>query len=406
MKTINVKHWTSDKDIKILFSILKQKNEESRFIGGCVRDLLIKKKDADIDMATTIVPNKVLELLKKNNIKTLTSGISHGTVIALINKRKFEITTLRKDIKTDGRHAVVEFTKDWIIDSKRRDFTINAISCDFKGNLYDYHNGIGDLKKGKINFIGDTKKRIKEDYLRILRFFRFYAYYGKQNLNRIDLQFCKDYSFLLKKLSSERIYLEFKKILESDYSYKTLNLMKKNNILKYIIFSNVDLSKIENLEKIDKNKKYVNFHLKFSSILSDNTKSLNKTVKFLKLPNIEVKKINKIFLYKKNFVLGKTKKNILKSLYLLGKDLFIDLVILECIKKRRNNASLKKYLNTIDLVKKLRLPKFPIEGKDVLNSGVIPGPLVGKILQQVEKWWIENEFKPNKKECINKIKNL
>ena len=182
--------------------------------------------------------------------------------------------------------------------------------------------------------------------------------------------------------------------------------MKKNNILKYIIFFNVDLSKIENLEKIDKNKKYVNFHLKFSSILSDNTKSLNKTVKFLKLPNIEVKKINKIFLYKKNFVLGKTKKNILKSLYLLGKDLFIDLVILECIKKRRNNASLKKYLNTIDLVKKLRLPKFPIEGKDVLNSGVIPGPLVGKILQQVEKWWIENEFKPNKKECINKIKNL
>ena len=162
MKTINVKHWTSDKDIKILFSILKQKNEESRFIGGCVRDLLIKKKDADIDMATTIVPNKVLELLKKNNIKTLTSGISHGTVIALINKRKFEITTLRKDIKTDGRHAVVEFTKDWIIDSKRRDFTINAISCDFKGNLYDYHNGIGDLKKGKINFIGDTKKELKK----------------------------------------------------------------------------------------------------------------------------------------------------------------------------------------------------------------------------------------------------
>ena len=211
------------------------------------------------------------------------------------------------------------------------------------------------------------------------------------------MQFCKDYSFLLKKLSSERIYLEFKKILESDYSYKTLNLMKKNNILKYIIFSNVDLSKIENLEKIDKNKKYVNFHLKFSSILSDNTKSLNKTVKFLRLPNIEVKKINKIFLYKKNFVLGKTKKNILKSLYLLGKDLFIDLVILECIKKRRNNASLKKYLNTIDLVKKLRLPKFPIEGKDVLNSGVTQGPLVGKILQQVEKWWIENEFKPNYK---------
>ena len=195
MKTINIRHWKGDKDTQRVFSILKQEKEEVRFIGGCVRDLIIKKTDSDIDLATTIRPKKVLKILKKNKIKTLSAGLSHGTVIALINKKKFEITTLRKDIKTDGRHAVVEYTKDWVIDSKRRDFTINAISCDFNGVLYDYHNGINDLKKGKIIFIGDTKKRINEDYLRILRFFRFYAYYGKTNLNKKDLTICKNFSF-------------------------------------------------------------------------------------------------------------------------------------------------------------------------------------------------------------------
>ena len=119
---------------------------------------------------------------------------SSTILIAFINKKKFEITTLRKDIKTDGRHAVVEFTKNWVEDSKRRDFTINAISCDFNGKLYDYHNGIRDLKNGKINFIGNTKKRIQEDYLRILRFFRFYTYYGKNNLSNTDLIICNYYS--------------------------------------------------------------------------------------------------------------------------------------------------------------------------------------------------------------------
>ena len=406
MKTINIKHWTSDKDIKFLFSILKKEKEEVRFIGGCVRDLIIKKRDSDIDLATTIVPIQVLKILKKSKIKTLVSGISHGTVIAFINKKKFEITTLRKDIKTDGRHAIVKYTGDWVVDSQRRDFTINAISCDFKGGLYDYHNGIDDLKKGKINFIGDTTKRIKEDYLRILRFFRFYAYYGKNNLKKTDLKICKDCSPFLRKLSAERIYSEFKKILESDYSYRALNLMKKNNILQHIVFGKVDLKKIENLEKFHINKKFINFYLKLCALLPENIGSLNKTIKFLKLSNITIKKISKIFFHKKKFVLGKTKRDILKSAYIFGKDLFIDLAILDYTKHKKNSVNLKKYIKAINLVKKLTLPKFPIEGKDVLNSSIKPGPLVGKILQQVEKWWIENDFKPNKKECITKIKKF
>ena len=406
MKTINIRHWKGDKDTQRVFSILKQEKEEVRFIGGCVRDLIIKKTDSDIDLATTIRPKKVLKILKKNKIKTLSTGLSHGTVIALINKKKFEITTLRKDIKTDGRHAVVEYTKDWVIDSKRRDFTINAISCDFNGVLYDYHNGINDLKKGKIIFIGDTKKRINEDYLRILRFFRFYAYYGKTNLNKKDLTICKNFSFFLRKLSAERIYLEFKKILESDYPYQILKLMKKNNILKNIIFGKLNLERIKNLKKFNKKKKFLDFYLKLSAILPENIDSLKKNIKFLKLPNEEADKINKLFLNKKKFRLKTTKNDILKSTYVLGKNLFIDLVIFDCIKRKRNNKSLKEYMYAINLAKRAKLPKFPIRGKDVLNLGIQSGPYVGKILQKIEKWWMKNDFKPNKKECITKIKSL
>ena len=406
MKKLNIKHWTSDKDIRFLFSILKKKEEEIRFIGGCVRDLIIQKKDSDIDLATTIKPNEVLGILKRKKIKTVIAGISHGTVIAFINKKKFEITTLRKDIKTDGRHAVVEFTKNWVEDSKRRDFTINAISCDFNGKLYDYHNGIRDLKNGKINFIGNTKKRIQEDYLRILRFFRFYTYYGKNNLSNTDLIICKNYSSCLKKLSVERIYAEFKKILEHNSSYKALNLMKKNNILKCIIFGNPDLKKIEKLEKFDKNKTYVTFLLKLSAILLENKNAFMKTINFLKLPNNEIKKMKKIFFMNKTFRLFNEKKDILKSVYIFGKDLFIDLVLIDYIKQKTNFGSTKKYIKAISLVKKVTLPKFPLAGKDVLDTGIKSGPLVGDILKKVEKWWIENEFKPKKKECINKIKSL
>ena len=165
------------------------------------------------------------------------SGISHGTVIAIINKKKIEITTLRKDIKTDGRHAKVKFTKDWFIDSNRRDFTVNAMSCDFNGNLYDYHNGLKDLKEGRIKFIGDSKKRIKEDFLRILRYFRFYAYYGKNNIEKNQINTFKNLSSNLKKLSSERLYYEFEKILLSNNAYKVIKLMQNSGVLKYIIFN-------------------------------------------------------------------------------------------------------------------------------------------------------------------------
>ena len=403
MKKINIKHWKSNKNICKIFKILKKNNEELRFIGGCVRDLIINKTDSDIDLATTLNPNEVVKLLNQNKIKTITSGIDHGTVIAILNRKKIEITTLREDIKTDGRHAEVSFTKDWIIDSKRRDFTINAISCDWNGQLYDYHNGIADLKKGRLKFIGDPKKRIEEDHLRLLRYFRFYSYYGKEDLNKKDLLICKKFAPYLKKLSAERIYSEFKKILLAPNSHKVLEFMKKNKILKQIVLGDVNLKQLKKIEKINNDKNFLNFTNKFFLILPNNLSKFKKTAVFLKLPKNETNAIEKIFKNNNSYKLSHKKKDLIKSCYIFGKDLLSDLIIINCSKKYMNKKNLNKYLKTIDSLKKIKVPVFTVVGKDILDLGVKTGPEVGKLLTKAENWWINSDFKISKKECMKKI---
>ena len=404
MNSLNIKKWKSNKNIKFLFKIFKKNNEETRFIGGCVRDLIIKKKESyDVDLATTLKPNEIIGILKKKKIKVIKSGFSHGTIIAILNKEKFEITTLRKDIKTDGRHAKVKFTKDWFVDSNRRDFTINAMSCDFNGNLYDYHNGLKDLKEGRIKFIGDSKKRIKEDFLRILRYFRIYSYYGKRNIDNDQINIFKKLSPNLKKLSSERIYSEFKQILLSKNSYETLKLMDNLKVLKYIIFNSNHLEKIKFLNKLNKINNLIDFSTKLVILL--NQKNISKVSKNLKLSKIEDNKIKKIAYLSKDFNFNDFKKNIIKYIYYHGQEICVSLVIYN-FAEFPINSKVKTYSRIISLIKKSKVPKLPILGRDIINLGIKPGPKIGKILRLIENWWITNNFKPSRKKCLEKLKRF
>ena len=203
------------KEARIIFTILNEINKENnvRFVGGCVRKSISGESIDDIDLATLLKPDEVKEKLSKNNIKVIDTGISHGTVTAIINEKKFEITTLRKDISTDGRHAEVKFTSNWEEDAARRDFTINAIYADIEGRIFDPLNGLSDLKNGIIKFIGEPDERIQEDYLRILRYFRFFAQYSKIDHDQNVISSIKKYVNGLNKISNERIFDELKKIL-------------------------------------------------------------------------------------------------------------------------------------------------------------------------------------------------
>ena len=404
MNSLNIKKWKSNKNVNRLFKIFKRNEEETRFIGGCVRDLIIKKKESyDVDLATTLKPNDIIRILKKNKIKIIKTGLSHGTVIAILNKEKFEITTLRKDIKTDGRHAKVKFTKDWFVDSNRRDFTINAMSCDFNGNLYDYHNGLKDLKEGRIKFIGDSKKRIKEDFLRILRYFRIYSYYGKRNIDNDQINIFKKLSPNLKKLSSERIYSEFKQILLSKNSYETLKLMDNLKVLKYIIFNSNHLEKIKFLNKLNKINNLIDFSTKLVILL--NQKNISKVSKNLKLSKIEDNKIKKIAYLSKDFNFNDFKKNIIKYIYYHGQEICVSLVIYN-FAEFPINSKVKTYSRIISLIKKSKVPKLPILGRDIINLGIKPGPKVGKRLRLIENWWVTNNFKPSRKKCLEKLKKF
>ena len=400
---IDIKKWQRNKDIKLIFNLLKKKNEETSFIGGCLRNLLLNKDTDDIDIATSIEPRIVLGILKKRKIKTVITGISHGTIIAIINNKKIEVTTLRKDIKTDGRYAKVKFTKDWVVDSNRRDLTINALSCNFKGELFDYHNGLDDLKKGNIQFIGDTEKRIKEDYLRILRYFRFYGLYGRKKINEKDIKIFKKFSANLKKLSSERIYSEFKKILLSKNLYEVLVLLKKSKLLKYIIFEHNDLKRIKNLEKISKSSNSIDFSTLLSLIIKE--KNLLKVFNNLKLSNSEKEKIKNIINYQKKINIKEIESNLLKFIHKYGNDLCFSLLIYDFVKSP-NNSKKKKYLKFFSFIKNNEVPKLPVFGKDVINMGVKSGPIIGKILKSVEDWWINNKAKPNRQQCLKKLKEL
>ena len=404
MRSLNIQKWKSKKNIRFLFKIFKKDSEETRFIGGCVRDLILKKKESyDIDLATTLKPNEVIGILSKKKIKIVKTGFSHGTVIAILNKEKFEITTLRKDIKTDGRYAKVQFTEDWIIDSNRRDFTINAMSCDFNGNLYDYHNGLEDLKNERIKFIGNPEERIKEDYLRILRYFRFYAYYGRNNIEKSQINIFKKLSSNLKKLSSERLYSEFKQILLSDNSYEVIKMMENCGVLKYIIFNNNNLEKMKSINKLKKINHLIDFSNRLAILL--NEKNISKVSKNLKLSKIENIKIKKIIQLHKKFNLKDFEKNKIKYLFYYGHEICGGLLIYN-FAKLSINSQVKTYLRIISSIKSLKVPKLPIFGKDIIKLGIKPGPNVGKILKLIENWWIANNFNPSRKKCLEKLKEF
>ncbi len=257
------KNLKKETEVEKIFKVINEFSytSEARYVGGCVRKIISNQKVDDIDLAVNLNPNEVSEIFKKNNIQFYQTGIEHGTITALINKKKFEITSLRKDIFTDGRHAKVEFSKDWYEDASRRDFTINTIYSDLDGNLYDPFNGKKDLENGEIKFIGDTQKRIKEDYLRILRYIRFFLNYSKKNHNTKVIKIIKQNLEGFSKISNERLFDEFKKLVRSNgflkltkdkFCYEIINLIfpQFKNLSIFKNLNNYAKEKINNLDFI------------------------------------------------------------------------------------------------------------------------------------------------------------
>ena len=384
-----------------IFEIIDSNSTESeiRYVGGCLRKIINNEKVDDIDLATNLEPKQVCELLKKNSIDYYESGIEHGTVTAILDDYKFEITSLRNDVLTDGRHATVEFSKDWKQDASRRDFTINSIYSDRDGNLFDPYNGKQDLENGIVKFIGQADQRIKEDYLRILRYLRFYLEYSKKPHNREIIKTLKVNIDGISKLSKERLFNELKKIIKID----TLEKLSKDKLsldLILMIFPELKNIKIfSKLKSIDKELlKEKDFIFLLSLMIIDET---DNTDYFLYKYNISkknqkrIKSIYNFFIENKNLKTF-TKDNMNKVFYYYGKEVTLDIISFKTIRLKKINSSL------IELIKhyeNIKVPLMPVNADLLMKKYEIPeGKQLGKKLKIIEEEWVKNNFKISDKQ--------
>ncbi|GIS06497.1 MAG: poly(A) polymerase/tRNA-nucleotidyltransferase [Candidatus Dadabacteria bacterium] len=401
-------NFLKDKICMKIFSLLNEKEDTARFVGGCVRDSIIGLKTNDIDIATKLNPEDVVKILGSESIKVVPTGIDHGTVSVFSKDFNFEITTLRSDISTDGRHAEVIFSDSWEEDSLRRDFTINSIYLKQNGELYDPHNGIQNLKDKKIIFIGNPDERINEDYLRILRFFRFNAFYGNNNLklSSDSIKACTKNKNKIKKLSSERVQNEFFKILNSSNPYFIVSIMRKIEILDLLFEHKVETKIFKKLLLIEKENSFSKNHiLRFASLALKNKKINSNNLQMFNFSKKERKEL--CLLTNQEFEIHNklNKSDIKKILYSIDRKTLKDMAKLSWALSN-NRVTNKNWKNVLSQIDKVAIPIFPLKAKDILDYGLEEGPIIGEILKTVEQDWIDSNFEHNKEDLLFKLKAI
>ena len=387
-KTIPVQDWMASAGATQIFEALGEEN--ALFVGGCVRNALLDKDVDDIDLATKTSPEDVTDKLEVAGIKVIPTGIEHGTVTAVIDGKPFEITTLRKDIETDGRRATVAFTDDWAEDARRRDFTMNTLLADQAGNIFDpLGQGIADLEARKVVFVGEPSERIEEDYLRILRYFRFHALYAHGEPDADALIACSEAAGQIKTLSRERITQEMFKILSVDAPAKILKLMNDNNILADIIHVEDEFLTIRHVSKFQ-----CDYNLRFLAsrflVLADfEDKNIEKMQDYILFPKVFLKDIAAI-----QNVLAlpdlSDEKTVKTAIYKHGRVPTAQALMIELAQDRVMNGYAPKAL---DIVQNWDVPNFPLSGEDLMKEGFEAGPELGAELNRRQEAWIANGFK-------------
>jgi tRNA nucleotidyltransferase (CCA-adding enzyme) len=349
-----------------------------RVVGGAVRDLALKKMPKDVDLATDATPDQMIELFKDNNIRYKPTGLQHGTITAIIDRVPYEITTLRADKETDGRHAKVEYVKDWKADAKRRDLTYNAMSVDFSGKLFDYYGGMDHLQDRVSKFVGDPGERIKEDYLRILRYFRFQSRLEDPNWDNSTLGAIKDNVGGLSKISPERIWSEVKKLLTGRNAEESLKVMGKTGVANSIGLPVANAGQIARLERTKNPIVPLSVLVSNSSLAGSWKMSKSESA----LLNFLVTNKNKPL----------DRKSAIDLLHAgNSKQAVVDL------------SNVQGKFNLADTIRLYDKPEFPVAGKDLIAKGMKPGIEIGKILDKLKLKWKQSGYKLSKDDLLRQI---
>jgi poly(A) polymerase len=363
----------------------------ARFVGGAVRNAMLGAPVVDIDIAVPIPPEETVKRLEAAGIKAIPTGFDHGTVTAIKNGKVFEVTSLRRDIATDGRHAVVAYTTEWDEDAARRDFTINALYAAPDGEIFDYNGGLEDLIAGRVRFVGDPRARIKEDYLRILRLFRFHAWYGKGEMDADALHAAAEGKAGLAQLSGERIAKELLRLLECPNPAPVLRTMTACGILPELLPFALQLPRLERLIHADADNFFpADALLRLAALLPDDPAAARAVAERLRLSGADRARLESLSAAA-SMPAHPSAQAVRKLLYRLGASAFKDKVRLNwaAAAPGANAIPWRMLLSVADAYEK---PRFGLTGHDILQAGVPEGPQVGKILSQIEDWWIDNDF--------------
>lgn len=364
-------------DMDLIQIAFQNANVPVRLVGGCVRDMLLGITPKDWDMATPALPDDIIKILKAANIECFDMSNGHGTITAVINGEPFEITTLRQDLETDGRHAIVGFTDKWEVDAERRDFTFNALSMDWDGNIYDYFTGIEDLKAGVVRFVGDAEKRIQEDYLRILRYFRFLGRMENPVADVETLSVISENRAGLANISGERIWSEMKKIFAGEHVEFIIKLMDETKITGAIDLMIRDADVPASRNPVTILASYIDFA--FVEIVTDRWKLSNEEETLL--------------VYLTNFRDIEDNIPTLKEVIFEGTS---RTAVLELMK-------LQKRKEAFEILKNWEIPNFPVTGKDLIARGMKPGPNMGLAIKVMRKSFVVSDYEMTKDQLLSLV---
>lgn len=371
-----------------------------RFVGGAVRNTVMGLAVKEIDLATPDVPERVMERLASNRLRAVPTGLDHGTVMAVVGTETFEITSLRRDTACDGRHAAVEFTTDWHEDARRRDFTMNALSLRPDGALFDDHGGFEDARAGRVRFVGDPGDRIQEDYLRILRLFRFFARYGRVPLEAEMLAACRAHAAGLARLSAERIQQELVKLLSAPSPSPAIALMADTGVLQQLLPDGVDPDTLPRLVMLeDQPEPSTRAWLRRLAALLPSVDMAESVAERLKLSRADRDRLKALMQTEPALDDHSDALRLQRALFRFGADLVTDRVLLAWARQKQVTSP-APWQALLAAAASWVAKKLPVGGEDVLTLGIKPGPEVGRLLAAVEEWWIGAGFGPGRAETL------
>jgi poly(A) polymerase len=374
----------------------------ARFVGGCVRNALIGRPIDDIDIATVLTPDEVMAALTAAGVRHVPTGVEHGTVTAIAGGRPYEVTTLRRDVETDGRRAVVAYTTDWGEDAERRDFRLNALYMDGQGLIYDPTGaGVQDALAGRIVFVGDPQTRIREDYLRILRFFRFRAWFGRGEADAAGLAACAALKGGLERLSAERVSKELLKLLAAEDPRQAAGEMAAAGVLAEVLPEARPLDRLRALVGIGRDLGEADAELRLAALLPDDPEAAGAAAARLRLSNAQRERLEAAVTPDPAIGPDMTPAEARRRLYAVGARAFADRLELAWAERGGDPAA---WLALRRLARAWARPKFPLTGHDAAAAGIGPGPEVGEALRRAEAFWVEHDFEPSRAALLERLR--